>query len=370
MKKLILSTSQAETVSADRKEFSFYLDKPMTLNKPAKMYLQHITNETRQGNPPVYDDGLLTIGNLSIDYTTIPTSIYATWTYMTEWTLDLDDTTKCTVFNSSGGSSGGNGGELKFFTFKDYGTGGYPKTTVVGQVLNTGIGYSSGDYIIVKETAFTSGYVTGIVNMRVNITGVSTNEMLSYPKGIITGVTLNSSYIGEVGTNYNFTHSTVQNGQGTEFIWGTQPQISGQTSAIELKEIVNGGYGFSVGDIFWVNKNDALNTSSYLVPFKVEVTSVSNTVTPALTDYAVFYTIRMRNVLDRKDNITDSGKKDAVLVYNHQRTAHHEPVAVKDYFITDLLPQNIMGISLLFESDASSGLSQYSDYLISLRIIS
>ena len=370
MKKLILRTSQADAVTADRREFSFYLNKPMTLNQTSQMYLQDITNETRQGNPDTYDDGLLTIGNLEIDYSTMPTSVYGSWTYMTEFIVDLDDTSKCSVFNSSGQASGGSGGELKLFTFKDYGTSGYPKTTVIGQVLNTGVGYSSGDYIIVKETAFPAGYVTGVVNMRVNITGVSTAEMLQYPKGTITGVTLNSSYNGEVGTNYNFTHSTVQNGQGTQFQWGTKAFISGQSGAIELKEIVNGGYGFQVGDVFWVNKQDALSSSTHLVPFKVEVTSITNTPTPPPTDLALFYTISLRNILDRRDNITDSRKTNDVLVYNHQRTLHHKPVMVKDYFLTDLVPQNIMGIVLIFESDDSSGLSEYSDYLISLRIIS
>ena len=100
--------------------------------------------------------------------------------------------------------------------------------------------------------------------MRVDISAVSTSEIVQYPKGTITELLLDTGYIGEASTNSNYTHTpSTNNGQGTDFVWGSGNQY------LELKQIVNGGYGFSTGDIFWVNKNDALPTSTYLTPMKV-----------------------------------------------------------------------------------------------------
>lgn len=365
MKKIILNTNEANEISTDKKNYKYYFDRPVVLDENSTLSLQSITKKALPPPTPVsYDQGLLTIGNMSIDYSTIPTSIYGTFSYVGEWDLDLDDATKCSVYNSSGGASSGSGGILKFFTFKDYGTSGFPKTTVIGQVTSFGTNYQTGDYIIINETAFPPGYVVGIVNMRVNITGVSTSEITEYPKGIITSINLNPSYIGEVSTNTNYTHTpSTNNGQLTDFIWGSGSQY------IELKQIVNGGVGFSVGNTFWVNKNDSLPTSStYFTPFQVEVTAITDTATPPPPNNDANFTIYAKNLLHINNNITTSDSNNNVLIYNKENTLHVNRDEIINYRICDLPPQILMGFELFIENTTGSGLSQNEIVIIHLKI--
>lgn len=325
--------------------------------------IQVISNTPASTPQPIYDEGLLTIGKLAIDYSTIPTSIYGTFSYVGEFSVDLNDNTKCSVFRSNGGASVGVDGELKFFTFKDYGTSGFPKTTVIGQVISFGKNYQIDDYIIINQTAFPTGYVTGTVNMRVNITDVSTSEITEYPKGIITSIDLDTNYIGEVSTNINYTHSVVNNGQLTQFIWGSGSQY------IELKQIVDGGVGFGIGDIFYVNKNDALPTSStYLVPFKVTVNGISNTVTPPPPNPDGTFRIYAKNLLHINNNITTSDSNNNVLIYNKENTLNVNRDEIINYRICDLPPQILMGFELFIESTTGLGLSSNDTVIIDLKI--
>lgn len=309
--------------------------------------LQVISNTITSTPQPIYDEGLLTIGNTSIDYTTIPTSIYGTFSYVGEWSVDLDDATKCSVFRSNGGASVGTGATLKFFTFKDYGTGGFPKTSVLGQITSFGKNYQVGDYAIINETAFPTGYVASgtSVNMRVNFTDVSTSEIIEYPKGEITAITLDPNYYGEVGTDTNYTHSSVENGQNTEFVWGTN------SSTIELKQLVDGGVGFAVNDVFWVNKNDAMPTrTTFLVPFKVSVSSVQNTATPPPPNPDSNFRITAKNLLYDFGNITTSKVDTNILIYNKQNSLFTNRDEKIHYKICDLPQQVLMGIELFVES--------------------
>ena len=326
--------------------------------------LQVISNVVANPPQPVYDEGLLTIGNMAIDYSTIPTSIYGTFSYVGEWTVDLNDANKCSVFRSNGGASVGVDGELKFFTFKDYGTGGFPKTSVLAQITNLGKNYQAGDYIIINETAFPSGYVTGSVNMRVDISAVSTSEIVQYPKGTITGLLLDTSYIGEVSSNTNYTHTpSTNNGQGTDFVWGSGNQY------IELKEIVNGGYGFSTGDIFWVNKNDALPTkSTYFTPMKVEVTAITDTATPDPPVLDASFIIKIKNLQYLPDNIKSSDADTSVLVYNKVPTLHESRNELMHYKCCNIPPQVIMGMQLYIETFIGTGLTSNDLFIIDLKI--
>ena len=330
---------------------------------------------TNASNPPTtraYDEGLLTIGNMAIDYSTIPTSIYGTFSYVGEWSVDLDDATKCSVFRSNGGASVGTGGVLKFFTFRDYGTGGLPKTSVLAQITNLGKNYQAGDYIIINETAFPSGYLVAgqSVSMRVDISAVSTSEIVQYPKGVITGLTLNPSYKGEVSTNTNYSHTpSTNNGQNTDFIWGSGNQY------IELKQIVDGGVGFSVGDTFWINKNDALPTSSYFTPFQVEVTAIENTTTPppnyptSVFNPDIIQTISMSNILNDTRNIRKSDMTNDLVLYNFQQTLFaEEHVFTKYYFDGFLIPQNIIGFTLHFETSNGLGLNPTTSFILEIII--
>lgn len=364
MKKIILNTNEANEISTDKKNYKYYFDRPVVLDENSTLSLQSITKKALPPPTPVsYDQGLLTIGNLEIDYSTIPTSIYGTFSYVGEWDLDLDDATKCSVYNSSGGASTGSGGELKFFTFRDYSIGGFPKTSVLGQVTSFGTNYQTGDYIIINESAFPSGYVVGIVNMRVNITGVSTSEITQYPKGIITSINLNPNYIGEVSTNTNYTHSpSTQNGQNTDFIWGSGSQY------LELKQIVNGGVGYSIGDIFYVNKIDALPTSSYFTPFQVEVTAITNIATPPPPNNDANFRISAKNLLHIDNNIVKSDNDNNVLIYNKENTLHVNRDEIINYRICDLPPQILMGFELFIESTTGLGLSQNEIVIIHLKI--
>ena len=310
--------------------------------------LQVISNTPTSTPQPIYDEGLLTIGNTSIDYTTIPTSIYGTFSYVGEWSVDLNDATKCSVFRSNGGASVGTGATLKFFTFKDYATGGFPKTSVLAQITSFGKNYRVGDYAIINETAFPTGYVASgtSVNMRVNITGVSTSEIIEYPKGEITAITLDQNYIGEASSSANYTHSpSTENGQNTDFIWGSGSQY------IELKEIVDGGVGFAVNDVFWVNKGDALPTSStYLTPFKVSVSSIQNTATPPPPNPDSNFRITAKNLLYDFGNITTSKVDTNILIYNKQNSLFKNRDEKIHYKICDLPQQVLMGIELFVES--------------------
>jgi len=359
MKKIILNTADADEVSSDKKDYKYYFKKPIVVNDTSTLSLQSITQKNLDTQTS-YDQGLLTIGNMSIDYSTIPTSIYGTFSYVGEWDLDLDDTSKCSVYNSSGAASSGSGGELKFFTFKDYGTSGFPKTSVLGQVTSSGTNYQSGDYIIINETAFPSGYVVGVVNMRVNISAVSTSEIIEYPEGVITALTLNPNYIGEVSTNTNYTHTpSTNNGQGTDFVWGSGSQY------IELKQIVDGGHGFSVGDTFWINKNDALPTSTYFTPFQVEVTAISNTPPPVLDP---LFTIKIKNLRYLTDNIKSSDADTNILVYNKVSTLHENRNEIMPYICCNIPPQVIMGMQLHIETITGTGLTANDLFILDLKI--
>jgi len=129
MKKIVLRTRDADVVDGDRKSFKYYFNKPLLIKDKQTMSLSSITSELRPQPPPTYDSGLLVIGGLSIDRTTIPSSIYGGFTYIGDFELDLDDSNKCSVFNSSGVElSSGSGGRLLVFIFQDYGSVGFPKT--------------------------------------------------------------------------------------------------------------------------------------------------------------------------------------------------------------------------------------------------
>ena len=330
---------------------------------PLKLFV--ISNTVTTTPQPIYDEGLLTIRNLEIDYSTIPTSIYGSFSYVGEFLVDLNDNTKCSVFRSNGGASVGVDAELKFFTFIDYPTPSFPRTTVIGQVTSFGKNYRVGDYIIINQTAFPTGYIASgtSVNMRVNITDVSTSEITQYPKGIITALDLDAGYSGEVGSNTNYTHSSVNNGQLTQFIWGSG------SSAIELKQIVNGGVGFSNGDIFFVNKNDSLPTSStYLVPFKVTVNGITNTVTPPPPNPDGTFKITAKNLLHINDNIFNSDNDNNVLIYNKENSLFVNRDELINYRICDLPPQVLMGFQLYIESTTGIGLSQNDTLIIDLKI--
>lgn len=365
MKNIILNTKEADETSADKKSYKYYFNKPIVVKDEKTLSLQAITKKALPAPPPVsYDEGLLTIGNMSIDYSTIPTSIYGTFSYVGEWDLDLDDATKCSVYNSSGGASTGSGATLKFFTFKDYGTSGFPKTSVLGQVNSFGTNYQTGDYIIINETAFPSGYVVGVVNMRVNITGVSTSEIIEYPKGVISGLTLNPSYKGEVSTNSSYTHSpSTQNGQNTDFVWGSgRPYL-------ELKQIVDGGVGFSVGDTFWVHKNDALPTkTTYFTPFQVEVTAITNTATPPPPNNDAIFRITAKNLLYDFGNITTSKVDTNILIYNKQNSLFTNRDEKIHYKICDLPQQVLMGIEIFVETPSGSALTTDEILILHLKI--
>lgn len=328
--------------------------------------LQVISNTITTPPQPIYDEGLLTIGNTSIDYSTIPTYIYDSFNYLGEWSVDLDDVNKSSVFRSNGGASVGTGATLKFFTFIDYGTGGFPKTSVLGQITSFGKNYKAGDYAIINETAFPAGYITAgtSVNMRVNITDVSTSEIIEYPKGVISGLTLNPNYKGEVSINTNYTHSpSTQNGQNTDFIWGSGSQY------LELKEIVDGGVGFSVGDTFWVNKNDALPTSSfYFTPFQVEVTAITNTATPPPPNPDSNFVITAKNLLYDFGNITTSKVDTNILIYNKQNSLFTNREEKIHYKICDLPQQVLMGIELFVESPSGLAPSSNDTLILHLKI--
>ena len=200
--------------------------------------------------------------------------------------------------------------------------------------------------------------------MRVNITGVSTSEITQYPKGIITSINLNPSYIGEVSTNTNYTHTpSTNNGQNTDFIWGSGSQY------IELKQIVNGGVGFAVGDIFYVNKNDALPTSStYFTPFQVEITAITNTATPPPPNNDATFRIYAKNLLHINNNIFKSDKNNNLLIYNKENTLHINRDELINYRICELPPQVLMGMELFIESTTDNALSQNEIIILDLKI--
>jgi hypothetical protein len=370
MKKIILSTKEADNVDADRKNFKYFFNKPLIVKEKETMSLSSITAELRAGADPVYDSGLLTVSGLSIDETTIPTSIYNTsWFYNRFFLVDLDDTNVATVYNSSGGSSNGSGATIRFVVFQDYGTGGFPRTTKIAYVENSGEGYEAGDYIIVNQNAFPTGYLAQNVNMRIDINSVKTKRITSqFPTGIITGISLDPSYTGEISqTNQNFTHSPVSNGQGTEFVWGTT------TNAIINVAINDGGYGWEVGDIIWVPKYDVMadtSPSRFLVPLKVEITSVTSIPLPPPTDPNKFYTIKVSNILNETNNIISSDYTAEALVYNFDFTLYNEKIK-KKYNICNLHPQIIQGINInITPSNTNLGLLDISDLILNLKISS
>ena len=368
MKKIILRTRDADVIDVDRKNFKYYFTKPMLIKDKETMSLSSITAELRPQPPPVYDSGLLVIGGLSIDRSTIPSSIYGGFTYIGDFELDLDNSNKCSVFNSSGGASNGSGGRLLIFIFKDYGSPSFPNTIEIAQVLNSGNNYEVGDYIIVNETAFPSGYLATSVNMRINITKVDTTRITTpYPTGVITGLDFDSSYRGEISTaNQNYTHPPTEQGQGLNLTLGTT------TNSIILISLNNGGGGYEVGDILWVHKRDCMldtEPSTFLVPLKVQVATITTIPTPPLTDPNKYYTIKVNNILNETNNITTSDNTMEALVYNYDFTLYNEKIKT-NYKICDLVPQVIQGINLeISPSTTGSGLSSITDFIVDLNII-
>ena len=326
--------------------------------------LQVATNSKIGTAQPVYDEGLLTIGNISIDDTTIPNSIYGSFNYVGEWTVSLDDNGRCSVFRANGGASVGSGAVIKFFTFIDYGTAGFPKTTEIAQVISFGKNYQVGDYVIINQTAFPAGYVTGTVNMRVNINDVVTSTIVDFPKGVILTLSLDGNYSGLEGGQANYTHSTItDNGQNSQFIWGSN------SSAIELKNVVNGGNGFVVGDIFWVSKNDALFTSTtYFSPFKVEVVNVSSLPPPPPPSLDSGFKIVAKNLLYDFGNITSSTLDTNILIYNKENTLFGDRDQKNFYKICDLHNQVLMGIELHVESPVGLPLNVTDKLILHLKI--
>lgn len=367
MKKIILRTKDADIVDGERKSFKYFFNKPMLIKDKETMSLASITAELRPQSPPVYENGLLVIGGLSIDRTTIPSSIYGSFTYIGDFELDMDDSNVCSVFNSSGGASNGSGGRLLVFIFQDYGSSGFPKTIEIAQVLESGIGYEVNDYIIVNETAFPSGYLATSVNMRVNITRVDTTRITTaYPTGVITGLDFDSSYRGEISTtNQNYTHPPTEQGQGLNLTLGTT------TNSIILVSLNNGGGGFEVNDIFWVHKRDCMIDtipSTFLVPLKVQVASTTTIPTPPLTDPNKYYTIKVNNILNDTNNITTSDNTAEALVYNYDFTTFNEKIK-KKYNICDLHPQVIQGMHLeVTPSTSGDGLSSITDFIVDFKI--
>jgi len=149
----------------------------------------------------------------------------------------------------------------------------------------------------------------------------------------------------------------------TDFVWGSGSQY------IELKQIVNGGVGYSVGDVFYVHKNDALPTkTSYFTPFKVEVTGVTDTATPPPPNNNANFKITAKNLLHINNNITTSDNDNNVLIYNKENTLFVNRDEIINYKICDLPPQILMGIELFVESTAGVGLSTDETLIIDLKI--
>lgn len=375
--KIIADTRDAYNVSSDRKRFDFDLKKGVPINEKSKITFESATNIIRATEASPFDPGLLVIGGLVIDSTTNQDSDYGggldtAASYARTTILDLNNSEQCSVVKNSDGTtlSAGRGGALKLITFKDF-ADNQIKKCVVAQVIATGSGYQNDEHILVKQAAFPSGYRTSTTDMRIDINRLRTSEMKEpgdFKEGFLT-IQLDSGYIGEAfGSALN--HPSVSTGQGSFLTLG---RSGGSGSVVQLVSIDSGGYGYQVGDIFWVPKEDALPSfipPQFYVPLKIEVLTAVAPIPPSSPgDPNNLYKIALDNIMFCDYNVRNSNRSFEKTICNSNLILYEQNQYEEEYKVAEIPPQVINKFSLIFTAGGIiNQLNNYSDYIVSIII--
>ena len=387
--KFVVNTANANIVSSDRKNFKFFTDKPIFIDKKSKIILEDIHDiiDPALSNPTPQNIGLLHIGGLSpLTLSGVPSN-YG-WTlntggYVEEMKVNLTDTTQAFVTASDGFTlkTPGvdfTGGLLKCLIYNDTTTTFNSPTTllVISEVMDMGTGFEVGWLIGIRKRP------TGVT-----YTGTGSQpvfQIISVKDSLVNGNNNGINYLGKITSfnpifyqyaeeanqlDANFTSGDITLGQDLVVKMGTN---SNNPTLMELKSITDGGYGYDIGDYIYINKKKLSLPNSgtnFLLPLKLQVTGVTNDPLTSPFDADFIMTVKLKNILNETSNITNSKRINDIVLYNFQQTKFNEEhIVVENYYDAEIISQVITDFTISFEGSNTLGLNSTTDFIISFII--
>ena len=387
--KFVVNTANANIVSSDRKNFKFFTDKPIFIDKKSKIILEDIHDiiDPALSNPTPQNIGLLHIGGLSpLTLSGVPSN-YG-WTlntggYVEEMKVNLTDTAQAFVTASDGFTlkTPGvdfTGGLLKCLIYNDTTTTFNSPTTllVISEVMDMGTGFEVGWLIGIRKRP------TGVT-----YTGTGSQpvfQITSVKDSLVNGNNNGINYLGKITSfnpifyqyaeeanqlDANFTSGDITLGQDLVVKMGTN---SNNPTLMELKSITDGGYGYDIGDYIYINKKKLSLPNSgtnFLLPLKLQVTGVTNDPLTSPFDADFIMTVKLKNILNETSNITNSKRINDIILYNFQQTKFNEEhIVVENYYDAEIIPQVINDFTISFEGSNTLGLNSTTDFIISFII--
>ena len=387
--KFVVNTANANIVSSDRKNFKFFTDKPIFIDKKSKIILEDIHDiiDPALSNPTPQNIGLLHIGGLSpLTLSGVPSN-YG-WTlntggYVEEMKVNLTDTTQAFVTASDGFTlkTPGvdfTGGLLKCLIYNDTTTTFNSPTTllVISEVMDMGTGFEVGWLIGIRKRP------TGVT-----YTGTGSQpvfQITSVKDSLVNGNNNGINYLGKITSfnpifyqyaeeanqlDANFTSGDITLGQDLVVKMGTN---SNNPTLMELKSITDGGYGYDIGDYIYINKKKLSLPNSgtnFLLPLKLQVTGVTNDPLTSPFDADFIMTVKLKNILNETSNITNSKRINDIILYNFQQTKFNEEhIVVENYYDAEIISQVITDFTISFEGSNTLGLNSTTDFIISFII--
>lgn len=360
MKNITLNTREANEINSNRTSFKYFLDKPIILKEKESLSLQSI-NRINDGVHSAYDQGLITLSGIKVSASSFSVLVLATPPYTVEFEVDLDDTSKCTVYNSQAGLSNGSGCKLFISYWNNQGI-----FLQVARVIETGRNYKTGDYVILNKEAFPDILKSeGNMELKLNIINVKSGKIKSkYKEGKMSNFGLTWNYgPADNASFYNVISPYVDLGQGLIVRFKTTSTV-GSPIGISYYSHLSLGYGYEVGDEVLIDKKLARPVAEgqeLVLPLKFIITAISNDTNQYdLTDN---YKIELSGLLFNPNTIMRSDASKELLIYDKTiQVADDE--RLKETKIADLEPQVIQNMEL----KVNQGLNQLSDFIIALKI--
>lgn len=387
--KIHINTADAESVSSDYKDYTFYLEKPITLHERSKVSLESIHDviDPVLSNPTPANTGLLHIGGLNpLTLSGVPSNYgwtLGTGGYVAEIKVNLMDTAQAFVTEADGFTlkTPGvdfTGGLLKCLIYNDTTTTfPSPQTLlVISEVMDMGTGFEVGWLIGIRKRPTGVTYTGTGSNPVFQITSVKdslvtgNNNLVYYTGKTSSFNPIVSQYAGEANQlDANFTSNDITLGQGLVVKMGTN---SANPTLMEVKSITDGGYGYEVGDYIYINKKKLglpNSGTNFLLPIKLQVISISNNPLTSPFTADLIQSISMSNILNDTRNIRKTDMTNDLVLYNFQQTLlAEEHVFTKYYFDGFLIPQNIIGFTLHFKNSNGLGLNATTNFILEIII--
>ena len=387
--KIHINTADAESVSSDYKDYTFYLEKPITLHEKSKVYLESIHDviDPVLSNPTPANTGLLHISGLTPFVISGNNTTYG-WTlnaggYVEEMKVNLTDTSQAFVTASDGFTlkTPGvdfTGGLLKCLIYNDTTTTFNSATTllVISEVMDMGTGFEIGWLIGIRKRPTGVTFIGYGSNPVFQITSVKdslvngNNNPIYYLGNVSSFNPIVSQYSGEANQlDANFTSNDITLGQGLVVKMGTN---NSNPTLMQVKSITNGGYGYEVGDYIYVNKKKLglpNSGTNFLLPIKLQIINISNNPLSSPFTAGLIQSISMSNILNDTKNIRKTDRTNDLVLYNFQQTLlAEEKVFTKNYFDGFLIPQNIIGFTLHFKNSNGLGLNATTGFILEIII--